>query len=335
MKTFFLALVFSAAAFAQGNPACQASVGPWTDTNATQVFYNGANTQCAYWILTYQVTGFSAVSIEVDSALGTSSGPGAFGLFSGTVVSGSNPSTSVSCATVTNCTIVLSGVVGWYRVSFTSHTGSGTIQGTLQGWKTYQALGGNNPPTGSGCVGTAASPCVVAGPDAQGAVPTKNPIQIAGNDGADVRLLFTDSSGRLQVIGPAAAGSPLIGNPILSGWSDGTDAQNAFFCPNQAAVTISAGTDTVLVAGVASKKTIICHLDFASSAPATFTIQQGTGSTCGSSTVAISGAYPGLSTFSANYGAVGALRTTVNANDVCLHSGTSVSVGGFVTYAQF
>lgn len=226
LMIFLVLVVMALPSLAQGNPTCQITVGPWTDTNATTIFYNGANTQCAYWILTYQVTGFSAVSIEVDSALGTSSGPGAFGLFSGTTVSGSNPSTSVACATVTNCTLVLSGVVGWYRVSFTSHSGSGTIQGTLQGYKAYTALGGNTPVGGSGCPGTSVTPCVVDGVTAAGSPPTTAPVLVAGQDGTNIRTLKTDATGVQQAVGPGATGAAVVGAPVRVAGSDGTNTRN-------------------------------------------------------------------------------------------------------------
>jgi hypothetical protein len=100
-------------------------------------------------------------------------------------------------------------------------------------------------------------------------------------------------------------------------------------------VTIAAGTDTVIVAGTAAKHTIICHLDFSSTVGATFTIQEGTGSTCGTGTAAVTGAYPLVQTFVMDYQPTAALRTATAADDLCLHAGGTVTVGGFVTYAQF
>jgi hypothetical protein len=91
----------------------------------------------------------------------------------------------------------------------------------------------------------------------------------------------------------------------------------------------------VLVAGVAAKNIIVCHLDFVSDTVATFTIRQGTGTTCGTNTATLAGAYPSILSFAADYGALGALRTTIAARDLCLHSGASATVGGVVTYAQF
>ena len=206
-------------------PNCTINFGPWTDTNVTPVSFNGT-TNCAYWVMSYQVSGFSAISLAFESAVGIQGAPGSFGNFSGTVTSGSNPSTSVSCATVTNCTAVFSGVVSYYRVNFPSHTGSGSIQGTLQGYKTFQGLGGNSP-SGSGCPGTSGTPCVVDGVTAAGSAPSTPPVLVAGQDGApgNIRTLQTDTTGRQIAVGAAAEGAALAGNPVRVCGSDGADCR--------------------------------------------------------------------------------------------------------------
>jgi hypothetical protein len=51
------------------------------------------------------------------------------------------------------------------------------------------------------------------GPDAVGAAPTENPVQISGFDGTNVRRIKTDTGGELQVdVLSIAAGSNIIGN---------------------------------------------------------------------------------------------------------------------------
>ena len=238
-------------------PNCTINFGPWTDTNMTPVSFNGS-TNCAYWVMSYQVSGFSAISVELDSAVGVQGAPGAFGLFQGTTQSGSNPSTATDCTTPANCSATFSGVVGYYRVAFTTHSGNGTIQGTLQGYKTYQGLGGVVPSTGSGCPGTSGTPCVVDGVTAAGSAPTTPPVLQAGIDGTNVRTIHTDTTGRPTVVGAAAAGAALAGNPVTVCGSDGTDCrplttdvsgnlQTAFigvgtFSAGQAAVTGTAAS---------------------------------------------------------------------------------------------
>lgn len=200
-------------------PNCQINFGPWTDVNQSAPSFNGI-TQCAYWVITYQATGFSAISLHFQSATGTQAAPGTFADFTGTVATGINPNTSVACSTPTNCTSTFTGTPGWFKVTFPSHTGSGTIQGTLQGYKTGYSLGGNVPASG-GCVGTVSTPCVVDGVTAAGAPPTTAPVLIAGQDGTNIQTVKTDTAGRPQVVGAVASGSAPVGNPVLIGGIDG------------------------------------------------------------------------------------------------------------------
>jgi hypothetical protein len=223
LKKLTLALVLLAGLAVAQVPNCQINFGPWTDTAASAASFNGV-TQCAYWVITYQVTGFSAISLAFESATGVQSGPGSFGNFTGTVVTGINPNTSVSCATPTNCTSTFTGTPGWFRVNFASHTGSGSIQGTLQGYKTGYPLGGNSP-GGAGCPGTAGTPCVVDGVTAAGSPPTTPPVLIAGQDGTNIRTVLTGADGSVvpahgspvQADGVTAVRSPTddLGNPLF------------------------------------------------------------------------------------------------------------------------
>lgn len=88
----------------------------------------------------------------------------------------------------------------------------------------------NNPTVLAGLPGLLA----IGGPSAAGAaLDLSNPLKVAGSDGADLRVLFTDSSGRLEMVGTAAGGAPIdASNPLKVAGSDGaavrvlqTDAQ--------------------------------------------------------------------------------------------------------------
>lgn len=63
------------------------------------------------------------------------------------------------------------------------------------------------------------------GPDAPGVPSSANPVQVAGNDGTNVRAIRTDANGNSQVAGTAAAGAAPTGNPISMGGTDGTNMQ--------------------------------------------------------------------------------------------------------------
>ena len=194
MKRFFLGCVFLLLAqlcLAQV-PNCTINWGPY-QVNTTSTYFDNRVTACPYWVLTYQVTGFSAASVAVQSATGALTA-GSFSTAGLTVASGSNPSTSVACSTPSNCTITLTGVVGWIRVNVTGLVGSGSIIGTLQGYKTGYNLGGNAG--GAACP----SPCPVEGVTAAGSPPTAPPVLQAGQDGTNTQTILTDSSGRQYVI---------------------------------------------------------------------------------------------------------------------------------------
>jgi hypothetical protein len=116
---------------------------------------------------------------------------------------------------------------------------------------------------------------------------------------------------------------------------NGATWDRQFFCTNQATVSLSAGTDVVIVTGVAATNVRICHLSWSGPTTADVTIRQGTGTTCGTNTATIAGVYGSITSQALDFQPTAALRTTVAARDVCLHFSTSVSVGGVVIYAQF
>lgn len=304
--------------------------GIWDAPMATVAFDN--RTQgIFYWAISYQAETCTSLSLQFESAVGPVT-PGAFGAFSGTLNLGINPNTSTAGATSQ-----FQGFVSWYRVNLSAMAGVAChVSGVLYGYRTAPAGIAGMAFGNAGCVGTIATPCVVVGPTAVGATPTTNPVLVAGQDNVtpNTRILKTDNLGRLQVVGAVSTGAALAGNPVLQGLSDGDNVQNALVCTQQAAITITAGTDTVIVAGSPAENTFICHIDFVSNGVSTFTIQEGTGVTCGTGTIVNTGAYPSILSFAADYSSTGALRTQAAGDDICLHASGAVTVGGFVTYGQ-
>jgi hypothetical protein len=65
----------------------------------------------------------------------------------------------------------------------------------------------------------------VVGTAAAGSAPIDNPVQIGGSDGANMRTLLTDASGRQVMVGAAASGSAVAGNPVLFAGSDGANVR--------------------------------------------------------------------------------------------------------------
>lgn len=107
---------------------------------ATPAFNNGNAAGCQSWSFSYNAVGFSVLSISLQSApLGVDAKtPGTFVTFTGTTVSGSNPSTNIS-----NNTYNATGLLPWLRVNLASVTGTGTLTVVLYGWQDPNFGGGS------------------------------------------------------------------------------------------------------------------------------------------------------------------------------------------------
>lgn len=133
-------------------------------------------------------------------------------------------------------------------------------------------------------------------------------------------------------------------NPSFTRPTDGTNA--AVFDPCQVVAksykAFSQTATSVLVTGAASKKTYVCSISIIAGAAEIFNLTAGTGSTCGTSTVAVMGsttAANGLS-LAANggltfgNGAASLAATTVNQDDLCLQQNSTSRLSGSITYVQ-
>jgi hypothetical protein len=195
MKTLLLALLIIPLAYSQQlQPVTsqQADCGKFTQpaitTAGTFTTQNIDNrfAGCDGFVVTYSSNGFATVSVLLQSApLGVLGIAGTFVSFAGSIIS---PFTNPTTATTQGETRA-TGYFPYIRVQITT-TGTGYLAAELHGFKT-------NPNSGSGAsttaCGTSATPCVVDGPDAAGASPTKNPVLVAGQDGApgNIRTLQT------------------------------------------------------------------------------------------------------------------------------------------------
>jgi hypothetical protein len=283
---------------------------------------------CVSWTLQYTSTGFSGLTLTFQSAQGAVT-PGTFGNYAGTTVTGANPMTSTTgeVSTFANMTVN----IPWVNVKLSGLSGSGNVTGVLYGYKSGGGGGGGGG-GGASCPGV--SPCVVIGPTASGSPQANAPVQVAGNDGTDVRNIATDTSGNTQVTGAAAVGSAATA-PVTTGFrNDSGNVLAAYGFPDQADISLSAATDAVIVAGVASTLTYVSHVSIAANSATTVTIQQGTGTNCGTNTVVLAGPYQNAAALALDFDVYGALHTTVTGRDLCLHFGASVTAGGEVTYGQ-
>lgn len=156
-------------------------------------------------------------------------------------------------------------------------------------------------------------------------------IQVDKNGVVQVAATITPS-GTQNIQGASAVGAA-GSQPVTTGYLD--DSGNVladYGFPDEAAVTISAGTDTVMVSGVASTKTYVGHVSFSLNSAQTVTIQQGTGTTCLTNTLVLYGPSPSVSSLALDFDSKGGLHTTIAARDLCLHLGGSATAGGGIFY---
>jgi hypothetical protein len=138
------------------------------------------------WTVTYKSTGFSVLSLRVESAPDAGGGvPGAWGAFAGTLVNGINPNTSITAASAQ-----FSGFQPFVRVALTSKTGTGVITGELYGCRQPGCSGGFA--TTHGTVTNVATGCGLTG----GPITTTGTIQrteaVNLQSGASYNLLNSD-----------------------------------------------------------------------------------------------------------------------------------------------
>jgi hypothetical protein len=160
-------------------------------------------------------------------------------------------------------------------------------------------------------------------------------VQTAGNDGTDIRLIRTDSSGRTQVVGGAAVGAGLAGAPVPVASLD--NAGNIIvrdYCNAAAPISLSSATGENQIIALSGTTVIrICNIAVGLSGASTVSITTGTGTNCGGSTTTLWGPYPANTTaFTEDWSA--ALYVPAG-QAVCLNLGGTVTVGGGVSYAQY
>ena len=302
-------------------------------SSATSAAFNNINPRDNAWTVMYNYSGAGTFSIELDCApdatvAGGTPTPGTFAACTNKVT-GNNPSTTPNYGYIT-----FVGYTPWLRLNLTAIS-SGNMTAVAVGFTAADPESGGS---GGGCVGTIATPCIVAGPNASGTASTKSPVQIAGNDGTNVRNISTDTSGRTETVGAAATGAAAAGNPLLTGGIDGSgNAVPIVLCTLSAVVSVSTLGENQVIALVTGKTIRICNVDLSFPAPATQTIQvdQGTGTNCGTGTAHLTGIYTFNSSVLGFFFDPGALAPLVGtaANAVCLNLGDAVSVQGTILYA--
>jgi hypothetical protein len=301
--------------------------------------FDNRQSGCTNWDITYSSSGYSAITLTVESAPTSNNvAPGTAGTwvtFAGTVVTGINPNTSITQAETT-----LTGYFPWIRVRLTaSTTGSvGNIVGVLIGTVPINAGGGVNPSAG-GCVGTIATPCVVVGPTASGAPPTTSPVLISGQTGSgagpgNIETLHVDTVGDAIVVGPAVAGAALSGAPVNIGTSDGVNVIQSFICTKTAYVSLAASGNAQVIALSAATNIRICHIHLSTATVMTeIDITTGTGANCVTGNAVID-SYMNITAIAIDFQPTAALQGGAS-NALCINPSGAGALKGVIQYAQF
>lgn len=94
------------------------------------VQFNNKQRVCVNWQISYFSSGFSAVSLQFESATDAGNVPGTFTIFAGTLLAGSNPMSAIDRAT---STFGGSLAEAWVRINPITLTGTGQITGRAVG----------------------------------------------------------------------------------------------------------------------------------------------------------------------------------------------------------
>ena len=143
-----------------------------------------------------------------------------------------------------------------------------------------------------------------------------------------------DGQSNTQATPTDVAGNPLMARVIPYAF-DGNNLNRDFSCPLTATFTLAAGTDVVMIPGVAMQGFKICQIVFGADTAATMSVLSGTGVTCGTgtATVAIVGNVSGLALDPKSDG--GSYNAAASGDDACFHTSVAVTGAGTVQYANF
>jgi hypothetical protein len=322
-KNISLALALTFPAFPQGLIQMYQVITPTSST------FNNINPRYNAWTVMYNYSGGGTFSIELDCAedatvAGGTPTPGSFSAC--TATTGSNPSTTPNYGYIT-----FVGYTPWLKLNLTALS-LGNMTAVAMG---FQAADPESGGGGSGgCVGTATTPCVVDGPNSPGSASTKNPVQVAGNDGTNVQFISTDTSGRSKVVGAAAVGASPSGNPVPTAVLDGAGKVITPTYPNlNVAVSLSSSGLTQLIALSGSTVIRVEHVSVSFQSAVNFQLEYGTGSNCGTGTTALTGVYESVVGVALDFD-LGTLNIP-SGNALCANLGASVTGGGLIVYAQY
>jgi hypothetical protein len=278
---------------------------------------------CVDWQVVYYSTGFSALSLAVESAPDSNGAPGTFVTFAGTVITGVNPNTATTSAQAR-----LYGYFPWNRVHLASVTGSGRVSGILYGCRQPGCSNLPPPAAAGGCVGTVMTPCVVEGPAATGMPLSGNPVLTGISDGTNARDILAASA-----VGDA---SPATGIPAAApSVFNGATWDREFTCRNATVIDDSAMGNTQILAAVAAQNIRICKMTLTAAATVGIQLTQGTGVNCATGNNPLGGLYQAVLTVAEDYVADQAGLIAGASQAVCLNLSAGTRTTGTIFWSQY
>lgn len=228
MKRVLLSLIvlasFAQALFAQAAPCTFQATLTATGTGAgPAAYFDNRRLGCYQWRVNYSSTGFSGISIQIETAPDNGGVPGSWSAFTGATVvtDGSNPSTSTNTAT-----IGIHANSAWIRINLATATGTGTL--------IYQVWGANS--TGNIASKTGATGATGAtGPTG----PTGN-TGVTGATGATGPTGATGATGTNGATGATGPTGPGLSTVTLS--LTATQVQGLFVTPQLLLAAQGAGS---------------------------------------------------------------------------------------------
>ena len=223
----------------QTAPDCIISMNAITATGQSPAAtgFDNRSQGCSYWILQLASSGFSVISINVQSAPDSAGAAGTWATWAGTIA-GTLPVTGL-----TQTTLQLGGYFPWVRINRATLTGTGQVTGTLQGWR--------NPP----------SPCLTG---------TTTSAAFNVNGSGDNQIIAAVAGQTIRICHWDAVPASPIAIGLDSGTGSNCATNNATLTAAQAAVTavvfdyqpgiqapVGAAVCINLGSGVATKGTVI------------------------------------------------------------------------------
>jgi hypothetical protein len=200
-----------------------------------------AKVPCKFWSLTYlaEPTVTATTTLAIQGAPDSSGAPGTF-------------ASLATDSTLPNASVSTSGTTGyypWMRIRVTAYAGSGNIYATLNGWRDNAATIQQSGSSSSGCPGTLATPCVIAGEG--GATPST----IIPVFGITPTALSVSGSGLTKIISNGGGSTQIRVTHISMSFASSVDWQLEY------GTGTNCGTGTTALTGV-YKSILTIALDF-------------------------------------------------------------------------